>query len=237
MESIQLFLRNILATDTVNLNAQADTLLSLIAIAWGIHLINWAFARGGLNFIFGVRPREMAGVLGIFFAHFFHGVRKNINHEIIDDRHIISNTAAFAPLAVLIALQGTELFTIVSIAVVLSSGLGTWLFGRERTCHVGASGVIYGYLGFLLVYGMASGQLLAFCTAIFVFFVYGAAIPGILPIYQTIRLLIPTFIIAPIIFFYRIISIQVIRTSWEMHLFGFLGGAFMGLFLSDIKNS
>jgi hypothetical protein len=169
MESIQLFLRNILATDTVNLNAQADTLLSLIAIAWGIHLINWAFARGGLNFIFGVRPREMAGVLGIFFAHFFHGVRKNINHEIIDDRHIISNTAAFAPLAVLIALQGTELFTIVSIAVVLSSGLGTWLFGRERTCHVGASGVIYGYLGFLLVYGMASGQLLVLQSSYFLF--------------------------------------------------------------------
>jgi hypothetical protein len=209
MESIQYFLRDILAVDRVDINQQAHTLMNLVAIAWSIHLINWAVASGGLNLMFGIHPRRLRGIPGIFCSPFFHVVRKNAANEVIDGGHIIGNTIVFAPLALFISLQGIEFFNVVSIAVLLSDGIGTWLFGRDRTYHVGASGVIYGYLGFLLIYGMTSGQFVSFFIGIFVLWLYGGVIQGILPSGPGV--------------------------SWEGHLFGFLGGCFMALLLSDIK--
>jgi Rhomboid family len=232
METLQSFLRDLLAADTIDLKAQSEALVNLIAIAWSFHAINWAFAGGGLNQVLCIRPRQVIGLTGIIGAHFCHGVQKNASNEVINGSHIIGNTLAFAPLGWFISFQGITFFYIVTIAVALSSSVGTWLFGREGTSHVGASGVVYGYIGFLLIYGITSGQLSSFLIAVLVLLIYGRGITAILPVqvYRTI----PVFIISPITLVFRRLLIP-LRISWEMHLFGFLGGAFMALLLSDIK--
>jgi membrane associated rhomboid family serine protease len=244
MESLQLFLRDLLAADTTDLRSQVETLANLIAIAWGIHAVNWAATDGGLNQIFGVRPREIAGLWGIVCAPFLHGVDKNARNEVIDGSHLIGNTLLFGYLGWFIALQGILLFYIVSIAVMISSGLGTWLFGRGGPPHVGASGVLYGYMGFLLLFGLTSGQWLAFLIALVVLVLHkGSILYGMLPIYQ----LRPTYffeiiriVLSPVLLFMRpliFFTVEEAPISWEMHLFGFIGGAVMGLAISDLKMS
>jgi membrane associated rhomboid family serine protease len=242
MESLQFFLRDLLAADTTDLRSQVETLANLIAIAWGIHAINWAATGGGLNQIFGVRSRELAGLWGIICAPFLHSVDKNARNEVVDGSHLIGNTLMFGYLGWFIALQGILLFYIVSIAVMLSSGLGTWLFGRGGPPHIGASGVLYGYIGFLLLFGLTSGQWLSFFIALVVLILHkGSILYGMLPMYQIYFLRMIGTILSPILYIIRPLRIIVFEDlapiSWEMHLFGFIGGAVMGLVMSDLKMS
>jgi len=62
----------------------------------------------------------------------------------------MANTLPFAVLAWLTLLQGLPVFTILTAVVWVVSGLGVWLFAAPHTLHVGASGIIFGYFGFLL---------------------------------------------------------------------------------------
>ena len=80
----------------------------------------------------------------------------------------------------------------------LSSGLGAWLFGTSHTVVIGASGVIFGLLGFLLMRGVTERSPGAITVSIMMLMVYGGTIAGILP--------------------------GVSYISWQSHLFGFLGG-------------
>jgi membrane associated rhomboid family serine protease len=242
MESLQLYLRDILASDTTDLKSQAETLVNLIAIAWGIHVINWAATSGGLNQVFGLRPRELIGLLGVVAAPFLHSVDRNAKNEVTDGSHIVYNTLAFGYLGWFITLQGIQLFYIVSIAVMLLSGIGTWLFGEGGLPHIGASGVIYGYIGFLILFGLTSGQWLAFLIA-FVVLIFNkwSILYGMLPQYHRYFFQMIGTILAPVIYTIRPLRVLTFyidvptSTSWEMHLFGFIGGALMGLVISDLK--
>lgn len=202
------FLTLYLATDTSTFEEQARAIAELIVIAWGIHVVNWGVAGGGLCWVLGVRPRELSGLPGIFFAPFLHGVGLDRDGE-PDNGHIIWNTIFFAPLGFFIALQGLKLFYVVSIICLLASGLGTWLFGKEGTTHVGASGVIDGYIGFLLIYGLVSRNPLAFFLGLVTLLIYGRTVNGILP--------------------------DDPKTSWEGHLFGFIGGIFAAYLVSYVR--
>lgn len=198
-----------LATDNFNLEDQARAVGELILIAWAIHIVDWGFGRGAFGWAFGVRPRQVTGLFGIALAPFLHGVRRKDGEP--DNSHIVGNTLAFAVLGLFIAVQGLRLFYVVSIVSALVGGLGTWLFGRENTYHVGASGVIYGYTGFLLVYGFISRNILALILGITTFILYGRYIVGILPTRPGI--------------------------SWEGHLFGFIGGVFAAYLISYVRLS
>lgn len=198
-----------LATDRSTFEEQARSVGDFILIIWAIHIVNWGFGRGGLNWVFGVRPRELTGIFGIFTAPFLHSVRRSSDEP--NNSHIVGNTLSLAVLGLFIALQGLHLFYVVTIASALASGLGTWLFGREGTNHVGVSGVIFGYRGFLIIYGLTSHNLLAFFLGVVSLILYGSRLVNILPAD-------PRF-----------------RMSWEGHLFGFLGGMAIGYLISYIK--
>jgi membrane associated rhomboid family serine protease len=183
--------------DLLLLQTKARTLLSLICFLWGIHALNWAVFRGGLNWVFGIRPREMLGLIGIVTSPFLH----------LEEHHLPGNTLALLPLGGFVLLQGLETFYVVSIMAGLADGLGTWLFGRQTHypyAYVGFSGVIFGYLGFLLIYGLVAGNLLALLVALIVGFQYGKLITG-----SSER---PSDILpgSP--------------SAWISHLFGFIGG-------------
>lgn len=194
--ALLLLLRAYLANDDSNLDEQLRVLWDLIVITWSVHAINWAFCGGGLCWVLGIRPRQISSLPGIVCAHFLHGVRGNKEEK--DNSHIAANTMAFATLGLFIVLQGVKLFWVVTTAVALTAGIGIWLLGRENTYHCGASGVVYGYIGFLLVYGLTSGNIVAIAISVIIYLLYGWAVAGILPGRPGI--------------------------SWEGHLFGFIGG-------------
>ncbi len=137
---------------------------------------------------YGIRPRSAPGLWGIVFAPFLHA---NV-------AHLIANTLPFLVLGWLVALRGLRAFVLVTLTVMLLGGLGVWLVGRPFSVHVGASGLIFGYIGFLLARGVFERSAQAVMLGLVVLFLYGGAIWGVLPG-------------SP-------------RISWESHLFSFLAG-------------
>jgi membrane associated rhomboid family serine protease len=103
----------------------------------------------------------------------------------------------FLVLGWLIMLRETSDFFWVSLVSAFVSGLGTWMFGSSAI-HIGASGVVFGYLGYLLARGYFERSMTAIAISLFVGTLYGSLIWGVLPTRMGI--------------------------SWEGHLFGFLGG-------------
>ncbi|MEO1621579.1 MAG: rhomboid family intramembrane serine protease, partial [Cyanobacteria bacterium J06632_3] len=168
---------------------QGKTIFGVVCVLWAIEIVDAVVFAGGLD-QFGIHPRSISGLWGILFAPFLHG----------DFAHLLSNTIPFITLSWLIMLRATEDWLAVSLIAALVGGLGTWLFGAPSSVHIGASGVIFGYFGFLLLRGYFERSLVAISFSVLVFFMYGGILWGVLPRLDG----------API--------------SWEGHLFGFVGG-------------
>lgn len=168
----------------------------LIGLMWLIEILD-VFVGGRLNF-FGIIPRTEVGLRGILFAPFLH-------HGF---PHLISNTIPFITLGWFVMLREVREFFTVSAIALLSSGVGVWLFGAPGI-HLGASGVIFGYFGFLLSRAYFERSALAIAVSAAVGLLYGSLIWGVLPTRYGI--------------------------SWEGHLFGFLGGVLAANWLSRRK--
>ncbi|MDX2241220.1 MAG: rhomboid family intramembrane serine protease [Leptolyngbyaceae cyanobacterium bins.302] len=187
------------------LKLQILILVGCVALAWGLELFDLFVLKGGYNFRgglddFGIIPRNPIGLRGILFAPFLHGGLG----------HLIGNTIPFLVLGWLVMLRETNDFFVVSILSALVSGLGTWMFGATGI-HLGASGVIFGYLGYLLARGYFERSMVAIAMSLFVGTLYGSLIWGVLPLQQGI--------------------------SWEGHLFGFIGGILSAKLLADDRRS
>lgn len=159
-----------------------------ILLLWVIELVDWLLFRGSLDAL-GIRPRTLAGLWGILLAPLLHGSFK----------HLAANTVPFLVLGWLIlSTRRLQNFLTISLVIVLVSGLGTWLIGPRFSVHLGASGLIFGYLGFLLLVGYFERSFRSIALAVVVFFLYGSLIWGILPFAEGV--------------------------SWQAHLFGLVGG-------------
>lgn len=143
-------------------------LLALIALMWIIEAINFISGRS-LN-AFGIVPRTTSGLAGIAAAPFLHGSLS----------HIMANTAALLVLGSLLALRGAAQFVGVTVAVILMSGAAVWCCARPAV-HVGASGVIFGYFGYLVALGWYERTPAAVFMAIVVAFIYGGMLWGLVP--------------------------------------------------------
>ena len=159
----------------------------LVALAWAIEIVD-RYLPVRLD-VFGIYPRTLFGLRGILFAPLLHG----------NFGHLIGNTVPFVMLGWLVMLRRTSDFFIVTAIVALLGGLGTWLFGAAAI-HIGASGVIFGYFGFLIARGYFERSFVSIAFSVLVAVLYGGMIWGVLPGQYGI--------------------------SWEGHLFGFLGGIF-----------
>jgi membrane associated rhomboid family serine protease len=185
--------------DFANLIDRLQILAVLVAIAWIVYLVNFLVLGGILNQL-GVRPRTLTGLLGIPISAFLHS----------DARHLLGNTQGFLLLGGrLILLRGTDDFTLVSLFTLLTSGFGIWLFGRPPN-HVGASGVLFGYFGFLLLRGYFERNAVSAILSILMIALYSTTLWRVLPSDNT-------------------------GISWEGHLFGFLGGAIAARLLEPLK--
>jgi membrane associated rhomboid family serine protease len=179
--------------------SQVTILGGLVALMWSLEILD-LFLGGWLN-QFGIRPHSIIGLRGILFAPFLHG---NL-------LHLIANTIPFVILGWFVMLRRTSDFWTVSVIVMLVAGLGTWLFAPSWTNHIGASGVIFGYLGFLLSRGYFERSIGSIAMSLVVGLLYGGMIWGVLP--------------------------GQIGISWQGHLFGFLGGILAARLLASPRRA
>lgn len=175
---------------------QFRILFELIIYAWSVGIVNFVFCGGALKG-FGIRPRTQSGLLGILFSPFLHG----------DWGHLTANTISFFILGWFVMLGGIQNFFILTIVTPLFSGLGTWLFARPYTNHIGASDIIFGYIGFLLARSYFARDALSIILTVIVGFLYGSNLRDILP------------------------DPDCEGISWEGHFFGLMAGLLVASFL------
>jgi membrane associated rhomboid family serine protease len=182
---------------TRELKTQGTILGGFVAVMWILEIVD--IVLGGALNSYGVRPHQLIGLRGIVFAPFLHGGLG----------HLIANTIPFLVLGWFVMLQETRDFFVVTGITMLVSGLGTWLVGSSNSVHIGASGIIFGYLGFLLLRGYFERNFPSILLSLIVGFLYGGTIWGVLPIQYGV--------------------------SWQMHLFGFIGGVIAARLLARRK--
>jgi membrane associated rhomboid family serine protease len=170
-----------------DVKAQLVILLGFVVLIWVLELIDLLLFRGALDAL-GVRPRTPGGLWGILFAPFLHGGLA----------HLLANTLPFLTLGWLVMLRRTSDFFVVTALAMLCGGFGVWLVGRPNTVHIGASSLVFGYLGYLLLRGYFERSVVSILLSIFVGVLYGGALGGLLPTQPGV--------------------------SWQGHLFGFAGG-------------
>ena len=176
----------------IDLWTQIQTPLKIIGgfivLLWVIETIDQVVFGGGLD-SFGVRPRTITGLWGILWAPFLHG----------GFRHLIANTGPILILGSIVMIsRPLKDFFKISFIVILIGGLGTWLIAPKGQVHLGASGLIFGYFGFLLLSAYFERSCRAIVIALVVLLLYSGILWGALP--------------------------QGDGISWQTHLFGFIGG-------------
>ena len=160
-------------------------LVGFVAVLWVVAIVNWL---GGPDLRqFGVAPRDTASLLGIPLHIFVHD----------GFYHLLSNTGPLLVLGGLVGMRGAGTLLAISIFIVVFAGGGVWLVGREGV-HIGASGLVFGYFGYLVARGFFERSLVSILIAVAVAVFYGGLIFGVLPLDGFV--------------------------SWEGHLFGLIGG-------------
>jgi len=166
---------------------QAGILFACVFLAWSVELVD-RVAYGGALERYGIQPRTMGGLWGILAAPLLH----------VGWLHVAANTIPFVVLGWLVMLRKITDFVVVTALAILIGGLGVWLTGAPNTVHVGASGLIFGYLGYLLARGYFERSIWAMISGLAALVLYGGVLWGVLPGQPGI--------------------------SWQSHLFGFIGG-------------
>lgn len=179
---------------------QAQIIGGFVALFWLIEILDVFVFHHQLD-QFGIMPHSVVGLRGILFSPFLHG----------GFGHLIANTIPFIILGWLVMIQETSDFWIVTMVTMIFGGLGVWIFAPSNTVHIGASGIIFGYLGFLLFRGYFQRNLASILLSLVVGFLYGGLIWGVLPTQPGV--------------------------SWQGHLFGFIGGAIAAKLVATEKRS
>ena len=164
----------------------------IVGLMWIVELFNSSV--GHQLGMWGIRPRTEEGLIGIFLWPFLHA---NVEH-------MISNTIPLAVLSWFVLLRGFKDYLIVTIGITLIAGATIWLVARPAI-HIGASGLIFGYFGFLVAAAWYEKSLRSLIISISTIFLYGGIVWGVFP--------------------------QATHISWEAHLFGLLSGLLLASFL------
>jgi len=161
-----------------------EVLIIIIGFLWVVFFLSFFLPINQ----YGIVPRSTAGLIGILLSPFLH-------YNFI---HLLTNSITLFILSSFLAgLEGKHSISVV-FHILIWGGIGTWVIGRPHSIHIGASGVIYGIMGYLFSIGIFKRSLKTIIVSLIVFFIFGGAISGIIPG-------------SPII-------------SWEGHLSGFLAG-------------
>jgi membrane associated rhomboid family serine protease len=177
------------------LGRAASLMVGILGVLWIIELINGATGRE-LSQAGGIRPREVGSLVDIVTAPFLHG-----NLE-----HLAGNAVALFSLGFIAAVPSIKKFLLMTAIVVLVGGLGVWLFSPAGTVSIGASGVVFGYFGYLLLRGFVDRRPVDVVVSI------GIALAYAFPMWHSI-------------------GFGVTNISWQGHISGLFGGMLAAIVL------
>ncbi len=176
------------------------TILSFVAVLYLIELVDQlAGHRLDRN---GIQPLHSDGLWGIAFAPLLHA----------DWTHLVANTVPALVLGFLVTLAGLSRFVWATVIIWVVGGFGTWLIGNVGGCggiHIGASGLIFGWLTFVLLFGWLTRHIWQILASLAVLFVYGGILWGAVPVLDSCG-----------------------GVSWQGHLCGALAGVLAAYLLS-----
>ncbi|GCD98958.1 rhomboid family intramembrane serine protease [Embleya hyalina] len=159
----------------------------LIGAVWAVQFVNYTTDDSLVTH--GVTPRradELPDILTAPFLHFGTG-------------HIVSNTFPLMLLGFLAALRGVARFLLVLLTITVVGGFGVWLTAPSGSNTAGASILVFGLFGYLIVRGFADRRVLDVLIGFAVVALYGSSFAiGLLPLAEGV--------------------------SWQGHLFGLIGG-------------
>lgn len=162
-------------------------LVAFVALLWAVQVVNWIFGYG-LNPAFGLIPRHVSGLDGVIAMPLLHG----------SFAHLMANTPPLLVMGgLLVATTTRALLAVNAVVIGLGGGL-VWLFGSSAI-HIGASGLVFGWFGFLVARGLVDRSPITLGAALVVGVLYGSLLWGVFPGQPGV--------------------------SWEAHLFGALAGA------------
>ncbi|MER0480814.1 rhomboid family intramembrane serine protease [Streptomyces sp. Edi2] len=162
-------------------------MLGWVALLWLLEGVD--VATGGSLDTFGIQPREPAELLDVVPAAFLH----------FGFAHLAANTLPLLLLGFVAALRsGVGRLLAVVLLIILASGLGVWFTAAPDSNTAGASGVVFGLFGYLLVRGFIERSALDIGIGLVIGVLYGSILWGALPSDNGI--------------------------SWQGHLFGLIGG-------------
>jgi membrane associated rhomboid family serine protease len=151
------------------------TILTFVALLYLVELVD-QLTRHSLD-ANGIRPLEADGLWGIVFAPALHA----------NWQHLMANTIPLLVLGFLMTLAGLSRFVWATAIVWILGGFGTWVIGDVGsscgpTDHIGASGLIFGWLAFLLVFGIFVRRFADIAIGLVVLFAYGGVLLGAMPV-------------------------------------------------------
>lgn len=150
---------------------------------------------------FGVIPRHLGGLIGIPCSPFLHA---NLTH-------LVSNTVPLAILLILLFGSTKHPWETVATIILLGGSL-LWLLGRSAV-HVGASGLIYGLIAFIIVNGFREKKLIPIVISLVVALFYGGTL------------------------FWGVLPSSDKTLSWDGHLYGAIAGGLLGWFQHQLPKS
>jgi membrane associated rhomboid family serine protease len=154
-------------------------------VLWAVHLLSLLFNEDLSKL--GLLPRNLVGLLGILTSPLIHA----------DFSHLISNTIPLIILGWIIFSFYPKLSYLLFVFIYLLTGLLVWIFARQ-VFHIGASGIVYGFVSFLFFSGIFRRDNTSIALALVITFLYGGLVWGMIPGWEGI--------------------------SWESHLFGAITG-------------
>jgi membrane associated rhomboid family serine protease len=166
---------------------ESRVVASFIGVLWLVHLIDWLVPMIDLN-RFGLIPRTLWGVIGVPLMPFLHR----------DWGHLLSNSIPLCILLFIVTGLRRDYWQVIA-SIVIFGGLFLWCIGRSAV-HVGASGLVFGLIAFLVASGFAERKPIPVLISLVVGFFYGTTLlTGVIPTVQA-------------------------HVSWEGHLCGAVAG-------------
>jgi membrane associated rhomboid family serine protease len=174
----------------------SGALIVMGVVAAGIWIVQIINSSHGYSLDrFGLRPRQIDGLWGILTEPFLHA----------SYGHLLSNTGPLVAIGWVLLLSGVRTWLTVTALVMLGGGLATWLLAPSGLI-VGASALIFGWLGYLIARAYFSRRIRWIVVAIAVLFFFGTLLTTVLPSYDS-------------------------QASWQSHACGFVAGILAGALL------
>jgi membrane associated rhomboid family serine protease len=146
-------------------------MVGFIGLIWALQIVNVADSYR-LDADYGILPRSITHLPDIFTAPFLH----------FSWDHIESNSGPLFIFGLLAAYRGVVRFLGVTLVVAITSGMAVWLFQGSNELTVGASGLIFGYFGYVLARGLIDRSLIDSLVAVVMglsyYYLLSIAIPG-----------------------------------------------------------